>query len=69
LWYNDIQEISQGFDSEPLLHWIKIKSKYGKRVLWGSEEKDFIAEVYQTLKTAHARWMEKYKEIAGQIPQ
>ena len=67
-WYNDIQEISKGFDSDTNLHWIKIKSKYGKRVLWGSEEKDFIEEVYQTLKTAQARWVEKYKEIAGQIP-
>ncbi len=64
IWFNDIQSISLVFDPERNLHMIQIKSKYGKRLVWGAKEKDYIQEAYQTLQSAHANWKGKYSELA-----
>ena len=50
------------------LHWVEIINKFGRKALWGSENKDDIQRAYDTLKSAKISWDNKFGGIIQKNP-
>jgi hypothetical protein len=63
LWFEDISDMDVGYDPKRQLHWLRIKSIYGRIANWASENEAYITQAYQTVLSARERWRDKYREV------
>ncbi len=59
-WFNDIEDISMGYNPKDNLYWVEIINKFGRKALWGSENQDDIQRAYNTLTSAKISWDDKF---------
>ena len=67
-WFYDIEDISMGYNQEDNLHWVEIKNIFGKKALWGSENKHDILRAYNILETAKRNWDDKFRDAIQKNP-